>query len=221
MSTVITSPEDRQVAMSVGAGLTAEIVGGVAVIVLTILGLANVAPGMMYAVATIAVGIALLFEGGSVAAEYRKIVDRSTESKFETLDLGSGMTVEMVAGLAGTILGILSLFELVPPVLVGAAIVIFGISLVVSSGMTLRLNDLKFEETADAHPQAQRLAYEAIHASVGSQILIGLSAAILGILSLVGVASTVLLLVALLAIGTSLLLNGSAVGGRLISIFRR
>lgn len=221
MSTVITSPEDRHIAMSVGAGSTAEIVGGAAVIVLTILGLANVAPGLMYAVATIAIGIAILFEGGSVAAEYTQIANKTAESKFEKIDLGSGMTVEMVAGIAGIILGVLSLLGIVPLILSAAAIVVYGASLILSSGMTLRLNDLKFEETADTHPRAQKLAYEAIHATVGAQILIGLSATVMGVLALVGVASTVLVLVALLAIGTSLLLSGGAVGGRLMSIFRR
>lgn len=221
MSSVITSPEERHIAMSVGTGSTAEIIGGAAVVVLTILGLANVAPSLMFAVATIAIGVAILFEGGSVAAEYSHLVNRTADNTFQTVELGSGMTVEMVAGITGIVLGVLSLLDIVPVILTAAAVIVYGVALILSSGMTLRLNDLKFEETADANPRAQRLAHEAINASVGAQILIGLAASVLGILALVGVTPTALVLVALLAIGTSLLLSGGAVGGRIISMFRR
>jgi hypothetical protein len=221
MSTVINSPEERHIAMSVGTGSTAEIIGGAAVIVLTILGLANVAPGLMFAVATIAIGIAILFEGGSVAVEYSQLVNRTADNTFQTVELGSGMTIEMAAGIAGIVLGVLSLLGIVPLILTASAVIVYGVALMLSSGMTLRMNDLKFEETADTHPRAQKLAHEAINASVGTQILIGLSASVLGILALVGVAPAVLVLVALLAIGASLLLSGGAVGGRILSMFRR
>ncbi|MEJ2397545.1 MAG: hypothetical protein P8Z67_04650, partial [Gammaproteobacteria bacterium] len=117
MSTVINSPEERHIAMSVGTGSTAEIIGGAAVIVLTILGLANVAQGLMFAVATIAIGIAILFEGGSVAVEYSQLVNRTADNTLQTVELGSGMTIEMAAGIAGIVLGVLSLLGIVPLIL--------------------------------------------------------------------------------------------------------
>lgn len=221
MSTVITSPEARHIAMSVGTDSTAEIIGGAAAIMLTILGLANVAPDLMLAIATIAIGIALLFEGGSIAAEFTQLVSRTADNTFQTVEMGSGMTAEMLAGIAGIVLGILALLGLVPLILSASAVIVYGVALTLSSGMTMRLNDLKFEETEVTHQRTQKLAHEAVTATVGTQILIGLSAGVLGILALVGIASTVLVLVALLAIGTSLLLSGGAVGGRLISLFRR
>jgi len=221
MSTVLTSPEDRHIAMSVGTGTTAEIIGGAAVIVLTILGLANIAPNLMLAVATIAIGIAMLFEGGSIAAEYSQLVTRTADNTFQTVELGSGMTAEMIAGIAGIVLGILALLGLVPLILSAAAVIVYGVALTLSSGMTMRLNDLKLEESTETHQRAQKLAHEAVTAAVGTQVLIGLTVGVLGILALVGMAPTVLVLVALLAIGTSLLLSGGAVGGRLISLFRR
>jgi hypothetical protein len=64
MSTAMISPEDKHIVESVGSGSAAEIIGGVAAIVLTILGLAHVAPGLMLPIATIAIGVALVFEGG-------------------------------------------------------------------------------------------------------------------------------------------------------------
>jgi len=221
MSTVITSPEERHIAMSVGTGSTAEIIGGATVIVLTILGLASVAPNLMLAVATIAIGIALLFEGGSIAAEYSQLVARTSDNTFQTVEMGSGMTAEMVAGIAGIVLGILALLGLVPLTLSASAVIVFGVTLILSSGMTMRLNDIKLEESEETHQRARKLAHEAVTAAAGTQVLIGLTASVLGILALVGIVPTVLVLIALLAIGTSLLLRGGALGGRLISLFRR
>jgi hypothetical protein len=220
MSTVMTSPEDRHIAESVVSGTAAEIIGGVAAIVLTILGLAHVAPSLMLTIATIAIGVALVFEGGSIAAEYSRIISKTTENTMQTVEMGGGMTAEMVAGIAGIVLGILALLGLDPLTLSASAVIVYGAALTLSSGMTSRLNDLKIE-VSGAHRSAQRVAHEAVSAAAGTQVLIGLAAGVLGILALVGIAPTVLVLVALLAIGASLLFSGGAVGARLISLFHR
>jgi hypothetical protein len=220
MSTVMMSPEDRHIAESVAGGTAAEIIGGIAAIVLTILGLAHVAPSLMLTIATIAIGVALVFEGGSVAAEYSRIVSRTTENTMQTVEVGGGMTAEMVAGIAGIVLGILALLGLDTLILSASAVIVYGAALALSSGVTSRLNDLKIEASG-AHERAQRVAHEVVSAAAGTQVLIGLGAGVLGILALVGIVPTVLVLVGLLAVGTSLLLSGSAVGGRLISLFRR
>jgi hypothetical protein len=220
MSTVMTSPEDRHIAESVVSGTAAEIIGGVAAIVLTILGLAHVAPSLMLTIATIAIGVALVFEGGSIAAEYSRIISKTTENTMQTVEMGGGMTAEMVAGIAGIVLGILALLGLDPLTLSASAVIVYGAALTLSSGMTSRLNDLKIE-VSGAHRSAQRVAHEAVSAAAGTQVLIGLAAGVLGILALVGIAPTVLVLIALLAIGASLLFSGGAVGARLISLFHR
>ena len=221
MSTVMMSPEDRHIAESVGSGSAAEVIGGIAAIVLTILGLANVAPGLMQTIATITIGAALVFEGGSIAAKYSQIVSKTSENTLQTVELGGGMTVEMVAGIVGIVLGILGLLGLDPMVLSAAALIVFGAALALSSGSVSRLNDLKIEASG-AQERAQRVAHEVVTAAAGTQILIGLGAGVLGILALVGVVPTVLVLVGLLSVGTSLLLSGGALGGRLISsLYRR
>jgi hypothetical protein len=157
MSTIMTSPEDRHVAESVFSGSAAEIIGGVAAIVLTILGLAKVAPGLMLTIATITVGAALVFEGSSIAAEYSQIVAKATEGVMETVEMGGGMTAEMLAGITGIVLGILALLGLDPLTLSASAVIVYGAALALSSGMTSRLNDLKIE-TSGAHHNAQRVA---------------------------------------------------------------
>jgi|GEM_PF-6557413 len=55
------------------------------------------------------------------------------------------------------------------------------------------------------------VAREAIFASTGVQMLIGLSGIILGILALVGLSPLVLTLVALPSLGTSVLVSSSAI----------
>lgn len=220
MSTVINSPEDRHLAETVGSGSVAETVGGIAAIVLAILGLAHVDPSLMLPITTIAIGVALLFEGGSIAAEYSRIISKSAESETPIGEVGSGMTSEMLAGIAGIVLGILALLGLASITLVASALIVYGTALALSSGMMSRLNDLKIE-VSGAHPTAQRMAHEAVSAAMGTQVLVGLAGGVLGILALIGIAPTALVLVGLLAIGASLLLSGSAIGARLISMFRR
>ncbi|MEJ2344967.1 MAG: hypothetical protein P8076_02215 [Gammaproteobacteria bacterium] len=219
MNTVIT-PEDRHVAEFVTGGSAAEIVGGVAAVVLAILGLAHVAPRFMLTIATIAIGAALLFEGASIAAEYSKLLTRTTESTFEATEMGGGMTAQMAAGIAGVVLGILALLGLDSMILAPAAAIVFGTALAFSSGMISRLNDLKIE-TSGAHATARKVAREAVSASAGTQVLIGLGTVVLGILALVGIAPMVLSLVALLSVGASVLLSGSAVSGKILAMVRR
>jgi hypothetical protein len=220
MSTVMTSPENRHVAESIASSSVAETIGGIAAIVLAILGLAHIDPTLMLPITTIAIGAALLFEGGSIAAEYSRIISTSTESSMQVAEVGSGMTAEMVAGIAGVVLGILALLGLASVILEASALIVYGTALALSSSMMSRLNDLKIE-VSDAHPTAQKIAHEAVSAAMGTQLLVGLAAGVLGILALIGIAPMVLVLVGLLAIGASLLLSGSAIGARLISMFRR
>ena len=219
MSTVMISPEDKHIAESVGSASAAEIIGGIAAIVLTILGLAHVAPNLMLTIATIAIGVALVFEGGSIAVQFSRIISKTAENSAQTIEMGGGMTAEMVAGIAGVVLGILALLGLDPLTLSASAVVVYGAALSLGSGSTSRLNELKIE-VSGAHQSAQKVAHEAVSAAAGTQVLVGLAAGVLGILALVGIAPMPLVLVGLLTVGTSLLLSGGAVGGRLISLFQ-
>jgi hypothetical protein len=213
-------PEDRHLAEAVLSGSGAEVIGGVGVIVLTILGLSNVAPGFMAAISTIVLGGTMLLQGGSVAAEYSEIVSRTSNGTLETAEVGGGMTADMVAGVAGIVLGILALLGLATQVLTASAVIVFGAALAMSGGTVQRLNDLKLE-TYDVQPRVQRMAHQAITGAAGTQLLVGLAVIVLGILALVGVAPLVLSLIGLLAVASSLVISGSTVGGRFVGLFRR
>jgi hypothetical protein len=219
MSTTMTSPEDRHIAESLASGSVAEIIGGLAAIVLTILGLAHVAPTLMLPIATITIGVALVFEGGSIAAEYSRIISTTPENTMQSVEMGGGVAAEMVAGIAGIVLGMLALLGLDSLTLSASAVIVYGTALTLSSGMTSRFNNLRIEVSGVQHG-AWRVTHDAVTAAAGTPVLVGLAAGVLGILALVGIAPTVMVLVALLTVGTSLLLSGGAVGGRLIRLFR-
>jgi hypothetical protein len=193
--------------------------GGIAAVVLSILGLASVYPTFMLAVSTIAIGVALLFKGAALAAEYNEILARIDSGTLKHAEVSGGMSAELLAGGAGIVLGILGLLGVDTTILTAVAVIAFGSALVMSSGVTQRLNHLKIASSG-AEDMAQRIAEEATSASVGAQVLVGLSAAVLGILSLIGMVPVTLALIGLLSIGAVSLLTGSAVGAKMVHMFR-
>lgn len=200
-----------------GAG--AEALGGIGAAVLAIIGLAHIFPRDMLAVSGIAVGAALLFEGGAIAAEHKKLLARIAPDKLQHLNLDTGMSVEMIGGLSAVVLGILSVLALDPNVLMPAAAIVVGTALILSSSTTARMNALRLA-AQDVEGTALHIAREAVNASAMTQVLVGMAAVVLGILALIGVASSVLALVAFLAIGASLALSGSSIGGRLFGALK-
>jgi hypothetical protein len=199
---------------AVAGGSAVEAAGGLAVAILAILGLAGVFPGDLVAVATIGLGIALFSEGGAVAARYRRVLAHARSGHFDMADLGGGITAELLAGGAGTILGVLALLGVVSHVLIASAVIVFGAGLLFGSGAMARLN--AFAATTVWDEQTAGVAREAVRAAAGAQVLIAISSIVLGVLSLVGMAPMILTLVALLALGTSVLLSGSAITGRML-----
>jgi hypothetical protein len=186
----------------VTGGMSAEVTGGIAAVVLVILGLANVAPPLMLGIATVIIGAALILEAAVIAAEYAQPMMAGGAGAQG--QLGSGLSVQFLGGLAGVILGILALVGISPLVLASAATVVFGAALVLGSSAIGRLNDLKMPfaggEAADS--AAQQLSREAISAAAGAQVFAGLGAIVLGIL----------------VVAVTVLLSGSAVGGKFLNL---
>lgn len=199
-------------------GASAEVIGGIAAVVLSILGLANVAPQLMLSIASIVIGAAFILEGAIVGAEYGRLIS-SVETVTQQPELSSGLTVQLLAGITGVVLGILALLGLDPQVLMSAAAIVFGSALVFSSGSMARLNELKAQQTG-AELTAQMVVKGAASAASGAQIFTGLGSVILGILALSGIQPMTLTLVALLAVATAVLLSGTAVGGKVFSLLK-
>lgn len=201
-----------------GGSLAEGIVCG-AGIALAIIGLAGMMPQWMIPISTIALGFALLFEGGSVATRFSKILSETGTGRVDIAGLGSGMTAEVVGGITGMILGILTLLNVSPMILMPAAVIVFGGTLVFGSGVSSRLEDLMISKMHEDEV-FKDVAREAVSASFGVQLLFGLSAITLGILALVGISPVTLNLVALLGVGLSYLLSGSAISTRIVGILR-
>ena len=85
-------------------------------LVLAILGLAGVVPMYMAFIATIVLGVALLFEGWALASRYSKLLSEMGGGLLTATELGGGITAEFLAGAAGVALGILALLGVVPMV---------------------------------------------------------------------------------------------------------
>jgi hypothetical protein len=145
--------EEQKSIEVVTGGSIIEAVDGLAVVVLAILGLAGVVPLYMAFIATIVLGVALLFEGWALASRYSKLLSEIGGSFLTATELGGGITAEFLAGAAGVALGILSILGVVPMVLLPAVIIVYGAALLLSSGATARLNSL-----AVAGPGAHEIA---------------------------------------------------------------
>jgi hypothetical protein len=199
-------------------GSYTEALGGVAAIVLTILGLARVAPVFLVAIATIAVGAALIVHSVNLIEEFARMLTRSEP----VAELGgvSAWSLELLAGVAGVVLGILALLQVAPIELVAIAVISYGGASLLSSASTSRIAHARVELSSD-NPVTRRLAGEVVTSSAASQALGGLAAIVLGILALAGFSPVVLVLIALLTLGAIILLNGAALGGAFMTMFGR
>jgi hypothetical protein len=103
---------------------------GIAVIVLAILGLAAVSPAILTSVATIVIGVGLIIESVNTGIEYSRVTSQSQSAQgaaVETAELGSDVTVELMAGITGIVLGVLALLSAGNLLaLLSAALVTFG-----------------------------------------------------------------------------------------------
>jgi hypothetical protein len=209
----------RKSVRTVLAGSIAEGVVGGGVIVLSIVGLSNILPALMLNIAAIAMGAALLLEGGAISLRFTDLLKESHAGRLQEAEFGVGVTVEFMGGVAGIVLGVLSLVSLAPMVLVPVAVIVFGATLMLGSGATVRLNALEMEGSSQA-PRLKRITHEAVSAAAGVQMLLGLSAVTLGIIAITGTATLTLSLTALLIVGVSGFLDAAAISARMMSVSR-
>jgi hypothetical protein len=217
-----TDPEtfEASARVSGGAFMVGRILAGIAAVAISIIGLAQVFPETLVSIATLAVGVALLFEGGAMAARFSDLFEEM-EKPVDRVHWG-GLTAEFLAGAAGIALGILALLHLAPMVLVPIAAIVYGCALILDSGVNTRLRALEARKTG-VHGSTGAVTRRSATAAGNIQVLVvlaGLGAVTLGILGLVDIAPTVLSLVAMLGIGGANLLSGSMIGGRMLAVLR-
>ncbi len=216
METVGTHNHSRVRALEfLGGGSLAESVAGAGAMVLAILALSGIEVIYLGAVATIAMGAALLFEGGAIAAEYSRILASLKDDSLSNLELGGGMTAESVAGIAGIVLGVLALLGVAPLSLMAVAVLVFGSALIIGTAANLRLRDLSLDGR-NLDPRAHRTIRAFVSATAGTQVLVGVGALVLGIIALQGIAPLTLVMVGLLGLGSAVLLSGTALGAEML-----
>jgi hypothetical protein len=204
---------------AVAGGSIAEAACGAATVVIAILALAGILPGYLAAIATIVFGVALIAQGGAIAARFRHLLRETAPSELDArTELGGGMGAELIGGATGIVLGILALIGVGTAVLLPIAVIVFGGALLLGSGATMDLGTLT---VPGQHERFAHVARQASQAASGTQALVGVGAIVLGILALVGFDPLVLTLVALLALGAAVLLSGATISGRMASLIRR
>lgn len=202
-----------------GGSVAEGIAGGVG-ITLAILGLLNVLPQYLLPIGTIVLGVALLLQGGSIAYRFSNLLNETSKGRFETSELGIGLTSEVLGGIAAVILGILTLQHIAPAVLMPVSAIVFGATLIFGSGVTARMNHLHMPKS-DEYEAFREVARESVSVATGVQILLGLSAAILGIIAIVGVHWMTLTFVALLCVGVSDATSGSALTAKMVGAMHK
>jgi len=221
--TTVTEEHVREDRRAVEAILGGSVGGGVIAIaggVLAIIGLAGVEPRWLLAAATIAVGVSFLIEGATIAGRLADLLQEHTHGRVQMAEVGGGTTSETLAGIAGITLGILGALNVAPSVLLPIAAIVFGAAALMASGTNVAINQIAAFHSEES-AMARRVMRQAVFATTGLQVLVGLGAVTLGIIALAGVYPFVLTLVAMLGISGAFLLSNTAIASRLAGTLRR
>lgn len=192
-------------------GLFAEGAAGIAVIVLSIIALAGVSTAAIASITTIVIGVGLMAQGFNTAAENMRLPLVGGVAEF-----GSEVMVDCLAGGAGIVLGILALIGLSPVYLLPAALIVFGGALLLSGALAMRT---RLAIPTPAAP-TRLMAMPGSSATGGAELLMGVAATVLGILSLaVGTHMAILLLVGFIVVGATMLIVSATFGAALMQLF--
>jgi hypothetical protein len=199
-------------------GAATESMGGVAVIVLSILALLGVAARVLTPIAGIIFGIAFMVEGAAIAARQATLIEQTEKTGGHELEVGGGVTIELTIGAAAIVLGVLALIGVVPGILMSALVTAAGAGLLLSAGSMQRLNEVQANiVNPNVTAQGASVARIATSSAAGVQFLAGLAVTILGILGLTRTGSPLIMSsVGLLLLGCALTLSGTALASRML-----
>lgn len=211
--------ERKQVAGIAAAGSLTEALLGAATVVLAILALIGILQVTLTSIAVIALGAAMLFHSGAVAAKFGELSRRMPGRTEGIAEFGGGVGVEFISGVAGIALGILSLIGVIPYTLLPISVIALGSAAFLGAGVDAGLDRARIYTSGEEYA-SQRAAEEATNAAAGTESLMGVGAMILGILALVGVAPATLTIIGVLSLGAGILMSGSMVGAKMASSMR-
>lgn len=206
----------------IAGGSVLEMIAGAAAVVLPILALVGVYPTFLAAIAFIAIGGALMSQGGGMSVRSRSLIPAAAARDAEAVGAVGGMSAAILGGAAVVVLGILALVGVVPLTMLACAAIVGGGALVLAAGTTSRLASYRYGAAARLDDTQREILRESVNASAGADVLAGLAGIVLGILTLANVGPVHVMLtlsvVAALALGAALFLTGTTVGARMAAL---
>ncbi len=210
--------DTRSTGSATAYGGVIDAIGGIAAAVIAIVGLTGFHNELMAGIAVIVFGAAMLIQGGTLLSEYAVVMP--VVPAAESGD--PGLSVMFLAGIGGIVLGVLALVGVAAAPLTSIAVIAYGAALVLSSSSVRHLFAL--QSTArrmTARSGTEMLAGEMASGSAGLQLLTGLTAIVLGILSVAGARPPILTLAALLILGCTFIMTGSTLSGMVMGFMRQ
>lgn len=192
-----------------------QTIGGLALIVLGILALADINPMLLNAIATIVGGVALLVVSAGLGLELSRALTASTGHSLNANEAGAGLNAGVLGGIAGIVLGILALLNVATAELVAIALIVFGGSVLFDYLTTVQVRALKMMSGEGSERSSQLAVSVASSTNMGT-MMAGVALITLGILALSGIAGSILVSVALLGLGAYLFLEASSVVTRMM-----
>ena len=185
-------------------GPMTEGAAGIAVIVLAILALASISPGVLTPIAAIVIGVGLLIEAANTGIEYSRVSARGMQSgAVQSAQLGADVSVELIAGVVGIVLGVLALIGAGTDMhLLPASLIVFGGAMLLAGFSATSISSVS---GVDSAPGGVIAVQSELAPARGLQVLAGVAAIVLGILAFVLTAGPTLLMVGFLVVGATLL----------------
>ncbi len=132
--------EREKTAQVVASGSLVEAIGGLAAVILAILGLIGTLPMTMLTIGGMCVGFALLVEGAAIASRWSRL-QRYGGNRYEAT-LGSGVTAEFLAGIVAFVLSLMALMGYAPATLMPVTLICLGAGILLGSGQTAEMTRL-------------------------------------------------------------------------------
>lgn len=194
-------------------------VGGVATVILAILGLIGFYAPIMVVIATIVFGVALLIRGNGMMSDHAgfSVLFGANSPMFNV----SSRSALVLFGAGGIALGVLSLLDFDSAVLTPIASIMFGGALILSSVSAWHLHVVNRACARSEESSRDVLANQVVFDSAGIQIFGGFASVLLGVLAVSGARNDLTFnLVALLILGSALVLKGGGLNAILLSFMR-
>ena len=186
-----------------------ELAAGILAALVAIVGLTGEAPVWMAMVAAMLIGVGLMARGSAVGVRWRHIARHAAGSS----ETRAGTALEILAGVASIVFAAIAPSSSQPSTLIGSAVLVVGIALMLGGPEQTAVGELAPSEAG----RSLAVTRDLIWTSSTAMVIIGLAAAVLGMLSiLAGDADMGLVLVGLLGSGLGLVFAGAAMAARMM-----